>query len=281
MRIKKYKRNEYVLAQDLWVRNPYCNSEPIDINNLSKDELSLFMKNETENSKKKSINLDDMVDPGLRNVIICSDGYGWKSAQKILAEIPNSKAKVIGINGSLSKWELVGNLSDKKRVMSTYVVNNPYNECMSYLPNTHRYYPPLLSSTRTNPNFLNSYMERPMFYTPTKELGYSGLPREGCVILEDYRNPLCAAINYCVKMGVRKLALFCCDESFVDERPGSEKMRNGLHQYPQQIKSQKIVDAQFYWLRIKGVETVDCSSGTEYANAAYIKPEDLIDFFNE
>jgi hypothetical protein len=281
MRIKKYKRNEYILAQDVWVRNPHCGSEPLDINNLSKSDMSLFMKNETDNIKKKSMNVDDLVDQGLQSVILCSDGYDWQARHKILADIPNKKVKILGTNGSLAKWELVGSLSDKKRVMFAYVANNPYRECVSYLPTKHRYYPPLLASTRTNPAFIDGYLEKPTFYAPAKDLNYSGVPREGCITLDEYRNPLCAAISYCVRMGVKRLALFCCDESFADQRPGSEQMQNGLYQYPQQIKSQKIVDAQFYWLRSKGIKIADCSSGIEYKNAAYIKAEDLHNFFDE
>ena len=101
------------------------------------------------------------------------------------------------------------------------------------------------------------------------------------MVLDDYRNPVCAAISYCVKRGVKKLALFCCDESFEDERPSAQRMGNGLHQYPQQVKSQKIIDKQLYWLRSRGVEIVDCSSGVEYENAAYIEAEDLPNFFDK
>jgi len=281
MRIKKHKRNEYVLAQDVWVRNPYCASEPLDINDLSKDDMSLFLRNETANLKKKSMNIDDLGGSVMDNVIICSDGYGWKEKHKILADIPNKKAKIVGINGSLSKWDLVGGLSDKKRVMFAYLVNNPYKECSSYLPTRHRYYPPLIASTRTNPDFIDRYLERPTFYAPAKDIKYSGIPRDGCMVLDDYRNPLCAAINYCLKMGAKKIVLFCCDEAFADNRPGSELMKNGLYQYPQQIKSQRIVDAQFHWLKDRGVKVADCSSGIEYNNAAYISIEDLDGFFNE
>jgi hypothetical protein len=279
MRIKKKKRNEFILAQDVWVRNPYTKSEPIDINDMIKDDISLFMQNEIDNLKVKSIDSDDLTNSIVKNAIICSDGYGWKERQKILASIPSKKAHIFGINGSLSKWELVGELSEKKRIMSAYLANNPYPECVSYLPKKHRYYPPLIVSTRANPEFVVNYLEKPTFYIPTKDLNYSGALRKGCFSLDDYRNPLCAAISYSIRMGVSKIVLFCCDEAFIENRPGSEKMKNGLYQYPQQIKSQKIVDAQFYWMKSKGVKIADCSSGIEYENAAYINAEDINSFF--
>jgi hypothetical protein len=279
MRIKKYNNNEYVVAEDVWVRNPYNKSEPIDINDLSNSELNLFLKNETSNVSVRAIRTDGMDEPTIENAIVCSDGYMWEERQKVLADIPNKKVKIVGVNGSLAKWTMVGDSADKKRVMSFYLVNNPYKECMSYAPRTHRYYPNLVASTKTYPGFFESYQEMPTFYSATRDVNYSGLTREGCMVLDDYRNPVCAAISFLVKRGVKKLALVCCDEAFEEDRPAAVRMNNGLYQYPQQIKSQRIIDRQLYWLRTNGVEVADCSSGQEYENATYINPEDLGTFF--
>jgi hypothetical protein len=280
MRIKKHKRNQYILCDGVWVRNPYLDAEPVDINDLAKGDIDLLLGNEISNLKKKSFSKDEFLNSGVDHAIICSDGYMWNERQFALASIPNKQAKILGVNSALSKWTMVGDLSAHKRVMSYYLVNNPYDECISYLPSRHKYYPPLVSSTRTNPEFLDKYPEKPIFYCPTKDLRYAGAGRDGCITLDDYRNPVCAAISYCAKMGVKKLALFCCDEAFQEYRPGSEKMKNGLYQYPQQIMSQKIIDHQIYWLRSRGVEVADCSSGIEYSNAAYINIENLASFFN-
>ena len=280
MRIKKQKSNQYVLSEGIWVRNPFSNSDPLDINNLTKNDIPILLENEIKNANKKCISSDEFARLDLENVIICSDGYMWDERQKVLASVSNKIAKVIGVNGSLAKWSMVGNLSDRKRLMSFYVVNNPYQECRRYLPQIHRYYPPLVASTRTNPDFLEGYMERPLFYTPTKDINYSGVRREGSLVLDDYRNPICAAISYCVKANAKRIVLFCCDESFKEGRPGSEKMKNGLYQYPTQIKSQKVIDSQLYWLKSKGIIVADCSSGIEYQNASYIEPEEIESFFS-
>ena len=279
MRTKKYKNNEYVLAEDVWVRNPYGDAEPVDVNDLSNDELDLFLRNETKNISAKDIKTDGMNDEPIENVVICSDGLLWDERQMVLAELPNKKVKVIGVNGSLAGWRMVGDLSDRKRIMSFYLVNNPYRECSSYLPRRHRYYPNLIASTKTCPEFLANYQERPIFYRATRDINYSGLPRDGCMVLDDYRNPVCAAVSFCVARRVKRLALLCCDEAFGEERPASVRMKNGLYQYPQQIKSQRIIDRQFHWLKAKGVQLADCSSGEEYENATYIKPEELASFF--
>lgn len=279
MRIKKYRNNEYVLAEDVWVRNLCSDVKPIDINSLGKNDLSLFLANECENMKVSSVSMDDMSRIDMDNVIIFSDGYAWEERQKVLAKIPSSDVKTIGVNGSLAKWNLVGDKAEFKRTMTFYFVNNPYDDCVRYVPRKHRYFPNLIASTKTNPKFIKEYAGQPMFYKSSQDLNYSGVGQDECMRLDDYRNPVCGAISFAWKNKVRKLALFCCDEAFEDERPGAVKMKNGLFQYPQQILCQKIIDKQIYWLRKAGVKVVDCSAGTEYENAGYINLENLASFF--
>lgn len=280
MRIKKYKNNEYVLAgENIWVRNPFLSADPLDINELSSNDLQLFLENEHQNSKVYGLQSDDTDDLHLSNLIICSDGFNWKGKQKELGKISNKLAKIIGVNSSLSKWEMVGDKAEIKRTMSFYLVNNPYSECLGYLPRKHRYYPNLISSTRTNPKFLEQYSNQPLFYRPTKDLIYSSLNDDNYIKIDDYRNPICAAISFAIKKGLKKLVLFCCDESFSESRPGAILLNNGLYQYPQQILCQKIIDKQIYWLKKAGIQVVDCSSGIDYENAEYIDSEKILDFF--
>jgi hypothetical protein len=282
MRIKKFKNNDYVLAGDgVWVRNPYSPAEKIDINNLTKNDIKIFLENEHENSQVYGLQLDNLNEAGLSNVIICSDGFGWKDRQKVLGKIPNKLCKIIGVNGSLAKWEMVGEKAEVKRVMSFYLVNNPFSECLIYLPKKHRYYPNLIASTKTYPNFLKQYQNQPLFYKSTNNLIYSSFSEGGNLSLDDYRNPICASISFAIKRGLKKLVLFCCDEAFKENKPGSVKMKNGLYQYPQQIMCQKIIDKQLFWLKKAGVEIKDCSSGIEYENAGYIDSENLLSFFEE
>jgi hypothetical protein len=165
--------------------------------------------------------------------------------------------------------------------MTFYLANNPYGECLGYLPKRHAYYPNLIASTKTNPAFLKAYRSQPYFYMATKDTNYSGVGHEGCMSLDDYRNPVCAAISLAWKRGVKRLALLCCDEAFEEDRPNSVRMENGLYQYPQQIMCQKIIDSQLYWLRKAGVEVADCSSGIKYENADYIDFDGLPSFFKK
>jgi hypothetical protein len=281
MRIKKYKKNEYVLAEGVWVRNMCLDVEAVDVNLLGKKDLGLFLDNEVENIRTSSLQMDDINQVSMDNLVVFSDGYDWARRQLVLADIPNKMVKTIGVNGSLAKWVMVGDKAEKKRTMSFYLANNPYGECLGYLPKKHAYYPNLIASTKTNPDFLKAYRSQPYFYMATKDMNYSGIGHNGCMFLDDYRNPICAAISLAWRRGVKKLALLCCDESFPDERPNAIKMENGLYQYPQQIMCQKIIDKQFYWLRKAGVEVADCSSGIKYDNADYIDFDGLPSFFKK
>jgi hypothetical protein len=280
MRIKKYKNNQYVLADGVWVRNMCSDAEAVDVNLLGKSDLDLFLHNEVENIRASSLHMDVASQVSLENLVVFSDGYEWARRQLVLSEMSNKVVKTIGVNGSLSKWSMVGD-SDKKRTMTFYLVNNPYRECLGYLPKRHSYYPNLIASTKTNPDFLKAYKSQPYFYMATKDTNYSGIGHNGCMFLDDYRNPICAAISLAWRCGVKKMALLCCDDAFADERPNAVRMENGLYQYPQQIMCQKIIDKQIYWMRRAGVEIVDCSSGIKYENADYIDFDGLPSFFKK
>lgn len=280
MRVKKFKKNEYVLEEGVWVRNPFCEARPVDINSLVSGEQQMLLKNESENMRRPFLQMDDALDLHMESVVIASDGYDWTEKQFVLASLSNKFVKVIGVNGSLAKWSMVGDEAKLKRTMTFYVVNNPYPECMAYLPRSHKYYPNIVASTRTNPRFLSEYRSQPYLYRPTPDADYSGFAAGDVnAVLDDYRNPICAAVSLAVKRGAKKILLLCCDESFKDERPGAEKMPNGLFQYPQQIKCQKVIDRQAYWLREAGVHVADCSLGIKLNNATYIETENVAKFF--
>lgn len=280
MRIKKFKNNEYVFCDGIWVRNFCKTSSPLDINSISPEDIEILLQNELLNARTSGLQLDDLNSVEMRNLIIISDGYGWNEKQFVLGGIPNTLAKTIGVNGSLAKWKMVGEKSEVQRTMTFYLVNNPYGECMGYPPKKHRYYPNLIASTRTNPDFFAQYKSLPFFYRPSRNINYScSAHDQNLMTLDDYRNPVCAAISFAWKKGVKNLVLFCCDESFEDERPGSVRMDNGLYQYPQQIMCQNVIDGQLSWLKKAGVRVADCSSGIKYKNAEYIESDQIRNFF--
>lgn len=274
MRIKKFKKNEYIQTDGMWVRNLCLKNSPhIDINDLTSKEKNLLLNNELINLKFPKLDLDDFFYP---YVVICSDGYDWDAKQEILSYFDYEKVKILTTNQSLARWKMVGSLSEIHRIINFYIVNNPYEDCIRYLPRNHTYFPNVLASTKTNPTFLSYYRGEIYFYKSASGIDYSGPPIDVSTTLDDYRNPICAAISFAWKLRSSKILLFCCDESFEDERPGAVKMDNGLYQYPQQILSQKIIDKQLFWLKMAGVEIFDFSKGIKYENAQYISDEEQL-----
>ena len=283
IKIIKRNTNHYVATKEgIWVRDfTKSHTKFIDINNLySEKDYSLLLENEIENTGKKNyfIDQDTYTHP---NIIIVSDGYDFLNNHKLLAQLPKN-ITIIGVNRSLAKWKLVGQdcPTELKRSMTWYVVNNPYSECIKFLPTTHRYFPRCIASVRTSPDFMKKYEGIISMYTPTSGPMFSGLSDHTQYQVDDYRNPICAAINLAYRFRVQKLLLFGCDDSFAEERPGSVKLDNGLYSYPQQQVSHGIIDANLYWLKQEKVKIGDYSKGIILQHALYISTErEVIDFF--
>lgn len=279
MRIKKNKDgNQYFFTSSgMWVRNFTKESVPyIDLNEtISDSDCRIFAKNEIENSMQR-IAWIDSEDIDEKNIIIISDGYQFKEKQKILNSIPKDIC-IIGVNGSLSNWE------NKNRNINYYVLNNPYDDCMNYFPRKTRVLPKCIISPRTNPEFVKNYKGSKYKYYPVNERSYNTLgSKEAKWQIDDYRNPICAAIGLAYKFKVSKLLLFCCDDSFENERPGSIQLENKLWAYPQQEIASSIIDGNLYWLKSQKYQDVDVaniSSGHNLVNAEKIKEEDIISFF--
>jgi hypothetical protein len=164
--------------------------------------------------------------------------------------------------------------------MSYYLVNNPFPECMRFLPKQHSYYPQCISSLRTHPKFAEEYQGQTFFYSPCNDLTFSS-QIELDVVIDDYRNPVCAAIQFAYLFGVKKLALFCCDDSFDKKKPASVQLDNKLWCYPQQIISQHLIDAHLYWLKTKDIQIMNCSKGPKSTQVDYIDAEEMPKFFKD
>lgn len=281
-KIRKLKSNSYILADTIWVRD-FTKSSYIDINNLSNEkDHNIFLNNEIENYNRR-LKLIDQDTYFHNNIVIVSNGYGFIEKHKILAKLPKDKVAIIAINGTLAKWRLLGKdcPPELRRPINWYVVNNPYPECIKFLPTQHRYFPRCIASTRTNPNFIKKYNGDVNLYVPTPSKEYSG-PFSAQYKIDDYRNPICAAIDLAYRFRANKILLFCCDDSFEDSRPYAEKLENGLYSYPQQQLSRKIIDAKLYWLQEENIQVADYSSGIKLQHSLYINNEqDILGFFEE
>lgn len=248
----------------------------VDINETieAKDHF-LFLQNEVQNgfSRYQWIDSEQLYHP---DIVIVSDGYNFKEKHKVLSQLPKN-ITILGVNGALAKWE------NASRSINYYVVNNPYSECMRYLPRKVKVLPKCIASPRTNHEFLNNYRGTKMRYYPVNEQSYTTLgTKEVQWQIDDYRNPVCAAIGLAYRLRAERLLLLCCDDSFKEERAGAVKLENGLWMYPQHEVAHGLIDGNLYWLRSQPhqeVLTGDCSSGPNYTNASYIEEDKILSFF--
>lgn len=279
MIIKKHSNgNQYLLTNsNMWVRNFTLPSRNfIDINKTIKSsDHFTFLKNETQNGFGKyqwidseNIEHDD--------IIIVSDGYNFKELHKILSKIPRNIC-IIGVNGTLSKWEVLS------RSLNYYVVNNPYDECMRYFPRTSKILPKCIASVRTHHSFLENYRGSKYRYYPVNEKEYhTHGSNEVRWQIDDYRNAICAAIGLSHRFNVQRLLLLCCDNSFEEKRDGSIQLENGLFMYPQQKIAHDLIDGNLYWLKnqdYKNILISSYSNGILFDNALNIKQDEILSFF--
>ena len=211
--------------------------------------------------------------------MIISDGYDFNKKQQLLEKLNNDIA-IIAVNGALKKWKYADKKERYKRRMNWYVVNNPYPECQKFLPQ-HDFYPNCIMATRTNSDFAKKYKGIIHLYHPTPTNIFKGLQNESGIYIDDYRNPICAAISIAYKMKAEKIMLFCCDDSFADKRPLAEQLENGLWSYPQQQISHRVIDAMAYWLKLNNIVLADHSSCAKYEHVPYIAVEDFVKYFGD
>ncbi len=288
MRVKNKHKNKYILSSlenKLWIRD-FTKSgiqQYIDINNLIRpSDFSIILENERINTFLSSPNLEPIenIQQEHPNCIIVSSGYKFEEKQNVLSKLLYDEVSIFGVNLTLAKWNL-----KLGRAMNYFVTNNPYKDCLLQIPTKHRYVPACIASNRTYHEFFKRYKGYIYKYYPTTQEDYTGISRTSDYKVDDYRNPICAAINLAYKFGVKKLLLLCCDESFENERPGAIRLQNGLWTYPQQIMAHELIDGNIYWLinnqQERKIEVRNHSSGPNYKNAPYINEEDIYNFFKE
>jgi hypothetical protein len=236
----------------------------------------LIVQNEFQN---RALNIGNICDEKLvfPKVVIISDGYSFAKRVDFINSLPNDVA-VFAVNHALNKWRTTG----FKKPVNLYVVNNPYPEATSYLPRKSKYYPACVASMRTNAKFLKDYKGTTYVYEPVPEEGF-GQKGDSLYYVDDYRNPVCAAIGLAYRMRAQKIMLVSCDESFGEKKDGAEELPNGLYTYPQQLMAQELIDANLYWFTKKKTgeaKAANYSDGPENKHATYItQDEQALAFF--
>ena len=283
MRIKKHQSgNEYIFAEGVWVRNFTKDSlTKVNLTHMfEQSDYHTILKNEEMNRNYPNIANERLQFNGM---VIVSDGYDFENRHLFLNKLPKDVA-IFATNNVLSKWKLLSSKTiSERRTINAYVANNPYRECLNFLPiRGSQYYPACVASNRTCHEFLKKYSGDVYTYTPTPEVAF-GVSRSESYFIDDYRNPICACVGLAHQFKVSKLMLLCCDYSFKEQRDFSVPLSNGLFTYPQHIKSQRIIDANLYWLKsqeFRKVEIANYSNGIDCDNAVYIKTEqEALNFF--
>jgi hypothetical protein len=271
MRIRKDEktRNHFIRSDGVWVRDfTKPNSMPVTPNALVKPhDKALIVENEFQN---RALNIGNICDEKLsfQKVIIISDGYSFSKRVDFINSLSNDVA-VFAVNHVLTKWRQLG----FKKAVNLYVVNNPYQEAKSYLPRKSKYYPACVASLRTNAQFMTEYKGTTYVYEPVPEEGF-GQKGDSLYYIDDYRNPICAAVGLAYRMRAQKVMLLSCDEAFTEKKDGAAQLTNGLYSYPQQIMAHDLIDASFYWLNKRGVKTANYSDGPENKHATYITTDE-------
>jgi hypothetical protein len=274
MLFKKHRnKNDYVFSDSgHWVRDftkPL--SKPLDINNLIPiSDMKIMLENETNNHGRiyQNIDTENMVHS---KILIIGDGYSFEKSQEALKNLP-SDVVVIGVNGTLNRW-------DNSRRMNYYVINNPYEDSLFYLQNA-KTLPKCIASTRTYSGFLKDYKSMIYTYAPVTDEVYSGVVGETNSFVDDYRNPICAAISLSYKFKVKKLMVMSLAELYDEERPGTQKTTDGLWIYPQQKTALSLIDANFCWLQKAKIDVGYNDKGSDYKFATYISTDMTRRFFS-
>lgn len=281
MRIKKKNYNEYLIIDEgIWIRNfTLPESPPLDQNLhlFTPEDLTLCLNNETQNYKLKlpPISSEQFF---YDTVVVVSDGFDFETKKSILMKLTNNVC-IIGTNNVLSKWS-----EGRFRPMTYYVVNNPYSDCLRFLPRKNEYFPTCIASSKTYSPFIKKFIDTNVvyFYTTTPNRYYSGIEHSAThYYIDDYRNPICAALGLAYRFMAKKILLFCHDDCFLDERPTSVKVDNNLWAYPQQLLSNSIINAYLYWFKDLGTTLRYHSTGLKLSNAEYIPLEGISTFLED
>lgn len=233
-------------------------------------DKALMVENEHQN---RTLNIANISDEKLTfpKVVIISDGLSFAKRVEFINQLP-ADVTIFAVNHVLTKWRQGG----FKKPVNLYVVNNPYPEAITYLPRKTKYYPSCVVSMRTHHKFVKDYLGTTYTYEAVSEEGF-GQKGNSLYYIDDYRNPVCAAVGLAYRMGALKIMLVSCDESFVEKKDGAERLANGLYTYPQQLMAHDIIDANLYWFgKRKNVEAkaANYSDGPEYKHAAYINTDE-------
>jgi hypothetical protein len=117
------------------------------------------------------------------------------------------------------------------------------------------------------------------FYDPVPQEEYSSpIFKENQTMVDDYRNPVCAAIALAHKYRLGNIYLASCSSAYTESRFGTNEIEDGLHQYPQQKLGDDIIDANLFWYKFSNKYSKIYHTGIEnsYQFSTYLQTDDFI-----
>lgn len=263
-------RNEYAKADDFWIRNyTKSNVVPRDINSLyHEDEVKSIIENEIKNSKVSGPTLAEE-NFTFDNVLIVSDGAGFENHKEFLDQV-GSNFCVIAVNNAMRFWE-------SNRFPDFFLVNNPFDNIFSQTPKAGS--PKLIASRRANNKFVANYRNIKYFYDPTCDVKYqSPIAKNTSAYIDDYRNPVCAALGCAFLFQAKNIFLAFCSNAYKAERPGCEQIDENFWCYPQQILANKIINTYLFWNKFANTNNNLFYVGIKncFSFAKYLEKEEFI-----
>lgn len=281
MRKKKLPNGqEYLRVAQEWIADPFLCAKAIDYSKIGWEDQSVFIANEIENEKLKRPLIDSEVFH-FDKVVIVSDGFDFKKSHELLSQLSNNVA-ILCINGALAGWKLVGESCpyEKRKAIDYYVINNPYEESMSFFPKNHRYFCKCICSVRTNPDFIKGYVANRgdvFFYCPSRNQRFAGLNWKSKWTITDYRNPIAAAIEIAARGGASQITLFSCDDSYETKLPGMVEIRPSYYAYPHHIHVGNVLDGISSILSKYDIQVNDYSKGISYQSINNINEKEFLE----
>jgi hypothetical protein len=262
-------RNEYLQVENYWVRNFNASDvTPVDINNFFDEfETTKILNNEIQNTKFSfQLITQDMTQ--IENLIVISDGYGFRQHDQL--KNLKSNVGILVLNHAMRFWE--------SPVFPTFMLmNNSTEQAMSCMPLESM--PQLITSRRTWSPFLRKYENNIYTYDPTPDENYQSIAsKDSSVFLDEYRNPVCAAISFANFLKIKNLFLAFCSYAYSENRPGTNKVDENAYQYPQQTLADRLIDANLFWYKFGAKNRQIFHTGLEnsYLFSRYLKFEDFI-----
>lgn len=239
---KKHKNtNEYLKIGNYWIRNYVSASvKPQDVNNFYHDvDVRDLIDNEIKNTNLRLGILDTSLFSKFRKWLIVSDGLGFEN-HKMLERVA-SDVCVIVVNQAARFWQSF--------VFPEYFVfNNPSKASLTALPISR--FPKLIGNRKSYHNFIRNYKNIVYLYDSVADDYYESLiSKDSSTHIDDYRNPICAAINLAHQCGGGDIFLGFCSVAYKEHRPGTIEIENGIHQYEVQRTADEIVDGNLFWYK--------------------------------